>query len=343
MPQLGTDRVWELAQGTIRDALISSDDSRFAYILNPTVGSAQVAVLDPSSGTHTPVLTNETAPWRIAYGRKRELYVLTFPLPDFAPARVKCVNADSATPNTVTATRDIGTSWCTAIAFDDATDKVLVLNPTTRRIYTLSAGLPGGEPLNGPAIPGSVPLHATQGTMAVNPVDGKIWFASPSATKLFNVIVETVSEINIPGVTTITGIDFDDMGHLYVTADGAVKEFEQTGPNQWQQVANPYLTNFTSSQRVVLSRSRTNYDPGLHLPSIWTNIHPDELAAFAPGVSLLDCLADINDDRAVNIDDLLAVVNNWGAPRPNVANIDQSDFVNIDDLLAVINAWGLCP
>jgi hypothetical protein len=60
-------------------------------------------------------------------------------------------------------------------------------------------------------------------------------------------------------------------------------------------------------------------------------------------VSLVDCLADIDNNRVVNIDDLLLVVNNWGAPRPNVVNIDESNFVDIDDLLAVINAWGLCP
>lgn len=53
------------------------------------------------------------------------------------------------------------------------------------------------------------------------------------------------------------------------------------------------------------------------------------------------CPADITGNNAVDIDDLLAVINEWGnAGGP--ADINQSGAVDIDDLLAVINAWGPC-
>ena len=66
------------------------------------------------------------------------------------------------------------------------------------------------------------------------------------------------------------------------------------------------------------------------------------------------CLPDIapaGGDGAVNVDDLLAVINAWGAcadPDDCPADIAPAgppvgdDQVNVDDLLAVINAWGAC-
>jgi hypothetical protein len=51
-------------------------------------------------------------------------------------------------------------------------------------------------------------------------------------------------------------------------------------------------------------------------------------------------------DGQVNIDDLLTVINAWGACDdpcpPCAADLDGNCNVNIDDLLAVINAWGAC-
>jgi hypothetical protein len=54
------------------------------------------------------------------------------------------------------------------------------------------------------------------------------------------------------------------------------------------------------------------------------------------------CMADVTDDWTVNIDDLLAVINNWGQMGSNAADVTGNGVVGIDDLLAVINAWGAC-
>ena len=40
---------------------------------------------------------------------------------------------------------------------------------------------------------------------------------------------------------------------------------------------------------------------------------------------------------------LLLVIANWGAAGANPADITGDAMVNVDDLLAVINAWGACP
>jgi hypothetical protein len=48
----------------------------------------------------------------------------------------------------------------------------------------------------------------------------------------------------------------------------------------------------------------------------------------------------------VDMDDLLYIINNWGATGPPGTvppDITGDGVVNIDDLLAVINGWGACP
>jgi len=62
-------------------------------------------------------------------------------------------------------------------------------------------------------------------------------------------------------------------------------------------------------------------------------------AVAAPG----DCPADITGDDNVNVDDLLAVINNYGTGRcGHPSDIVRYGTINVDDLLAVINAWGPC-
>jgi hypothetical protein len=64
--------------------------------------------------------------------------------------------------------------------------------------------------------------------------------------------------------------------------------------------------------------------------------------AFTP-----QCPGDVNLSAAVDVDDLLDVINSWGA-CPNFcidecpADLDETCIVDVDDLLTVINAWGIC-
>jgi hypothetical protein len=65
------------------------------------------------------------------------------------------------------------------------------------------------------------------------------------------------------------------------------------------------------------------------------------------------CPADITPpggNGAVNVDDLLAVINNWGnCPAPptscfgDIEPTGGNGVINVDDLLGVVNAWGGCP
>ncbi len=56
------------------------------------------------------------------------------------------------------------------------------------------------------------------------------------------------------------------------------------------------------------------------------------------------CLGDTDGNGAVDVDDLVAVILDWGTDGvANGTDIDGSGLVDVDDLVAVILAWGQCP
>ena len=55
-----------------------------------------------------------------------------------------------------------------------------------------------------------------------------------------------------------------------------------------------------------------------------------------------ECLSDINEDGAVTIDDLLAVIGYWGSSVP-AGDLNFDGTVDIEDLLIIFDNWGACP
>jgi hypothetical protein len=62
------------------------------------------------------------------------------------------------------------------------------------------------------------------------------------------------------------------------------------------------------------------------------------------------CPGNLNCDLAIDVDDLLILINSWGEcgtpPTLCAADIappDGNGLVDVDDLLTVINRWGPCP
>jgi len=55
------------------------------------------------------------------------------------------------------------------------------------------------------------------------------------------------------------------------------------------------------------------------------------------------CAADFNHDGTVNVNDLLAVIADWGAAACNPTDLNGDGAVNVSDLLQVIGSWGSCP
>jgi uncharacterized membrane protein len=55
------------------------------------------------------------------------------------------------------------------------------------------------------------------------------------------------------------------------------------------------------------------------------------------------CPEDIDGNSKVDVDDLFALLNAWGACGDCPEDINDDGIVNVDDLFAVLNAWGPCP
>ena len=67
----------------------------------------------------------------------------------------------------------------------------------------------------------------------------------------------------------------------------------------------------------------------------------DELRFGNSWASVLPKAGDVNADGITNVEDLLAVINAWGAcPAPCNADLNGDGSVNVNDLLTVINNWG---
>ena len=69
-------------------------------------------------------------------------------------------------------------------------------------------------------------------------------------------------------------------------------------------------------------------------------------AQFEPNVYCEDgtcgsCDGDTNGDGFVDVEDLLAVIGQWGTESPE-CDFDGNGIVNVNDLLAVVGAWGEC-
>ncbi|MHC4991199.1 MAG: peptidase associated/transthyretin-like domain-containing protein, partial [Planctomycetota bacterium] len=62
--------------------------------------------------------------------------------------------------------------------------------------------------------------------------------------------------------------------------------------------------------------------------------------AFAQG-GIDECAADVTGDNVVDVDDLVAVILDWGCMGPDcLADVNGDEVVNVDDLVEVILEWG---
>lgn len=71
-----------------------------------------------------------------------------------------------------------------------------------------------------------------------------------------------------------------------------------------------------------------------------------EIVSWCGPIGYLPCPADLTGDAHVTMDDLLLIVQDWGAcapPTDCLADLDQDGTVGVPDLLIGIYAWGSCP
>jgi len=141
------------------------------------------------------------------------------------------------------------------------------------------------------------------------------------------------------GIDQTWGTDDDDYGDLRVAmtspcidagnslAIPASVVFDLVGAARTVDVASIPDTGVPNPRATVIDMGAREFVP----PSC-----PADISPVGPPVG----------NGLVNVDDLLAVINNWGdagLPGLTPGDVDFNGVVNVDDVLTVINAWGVCP
>ena len=118
------------------------------------------------------------------------------------------------------------------------------------------------------------------------------------------------------------------------------ESFVNGNPNTVDTVENVFVTNpVAGTWTVQIYGDAIVQDARLESPGV-----DADYALVVAGITPVQaCAGDVNNDDQVNVTDLLAVINAWGACAGCPADINDDGLVNVADLLAVINAWGPCP
>jgi len=307
----------------------------FALLGGTEVSAPMIAHISPVGGDVTPLVGTDA--FRLVLGDMSELFSI-----DQSPPTLRKHDlvgnelASAALPGVPS-----------AIAYDDASDRVYVFVPST--------GGPGGQVLSFPrnfaaagggptthAIPSALSLGSAA-RMAINPIDNRLWIASESQDVAFGFMIPTsagplVHVESVSGFSKLTSIEFDDSGRLYAVNDGSAKLFQRDSAGAWQSVGAGALEGQEIGSVLRISRSRSNYDPAEQESVLWDDIPSDELEDL--GETFPDCLGDLNGDGVVDGADLGVLLGGWG--QPGVADLNADGTVDGADLGALLGAWGPC-
>jgi len=295
----------------------------------------------------------------LSFGRKRELYALS-------NEKLVCINPDLLPEegNDPVVATVFPPGPCTGLAYDDARDEVVLLCPSQRKIFRYQHRLPVGAGPHIQCIPEHVEM-AGDGSVHVNPVDGKVWFITQGSSAIYHVPDDPqcdpeVEMISFGEIDNPTSITFDDTGDMRVVCEDGIKRLRLNPRlNRWEIIPCIYFAGFTPGPKFYVTRSMTNYDPLEHDGPQWNHVDPSEEQGL-PGTTLeVDCLADLVSnatllpppDGIVNGADLAYLIGEWGANADSPADIVTSAFIEppgdgiVDgaDLAFLIGAWGECP
>lgn len=147
-----------------------------------------------------------------------------------------------------------------------------------------------------------------------------------------------------PGDTLRTEVSNDD-GANWVAVNNYTGQPQPlpgstvTTPNAWvvqSFVVSDYVTP-TSTVRVRFTIN--DVAPAGIVEGGIDDFHVDQFSCDGGA----PCAPDITGNGSVDVDDLLAVINTWGACPGCPSDITGNGVVDVDDLLGVINGWGSCP
>lgn len=345
-----------IGMSTANDIVISQATSQAFALGTSAAGGPLLKMVDTNTGE-----TVDIAPIpggkKLVLGRKGGLYVLT-------DEAVYCLSTNPDDFDDPVTAQVFPPGPCTAMEYDDGRDELILLCPSQHKIFRYPANLPAGAGPQVTCIPENIIL-AGDGSVHVNPVDGKEWFITDGTSSIYHVPFDPTCEpdvqmISFGEIARPRSISFDDNGHMYVACDAGLKELMfNTKLDRWELLANGYFEDFTPGPRFEVTRSRTNFDPAIHTPEQWYNVDPAEEQDLDTTDVQVDCLADIVDsdtfappgDGKVDGADLAYLLGQWGPQAISEADfVTSATFIPPDDgivdgadLAYLLGAWGDCP
>ncbi len=234
-----------------------------------------------------------------------------------------------------------------AIAVDDASDMVFLLGDGSVLI-AIPDNLQGGFhniPLSGPAPTGDLDL-------CVSPVDRSLWISSTGLDTLQQHVLDTqtgryLPAVQISGVVDPKSVQVDDMGDVFFSSNGLLQHWEpaQRGAAGagYQPAPNSIWAGMPAGDRLVMSRSRDNFDPATMSGPAFFNVQPEAEAGI--GEQVADCQGDINFNGLINFEDLNLVVSNFNTNEAWLdGDADGDGDVDFGDLNFVLSNFNTaCP
>ncbi len=256
-----------------------------------------------------------------------------------------CINADNPGGDYVEASMTVDPD-IKAMAFDDSTDEVVMLEPRARQLHRYRHDLPAGVPPIIQAIPTNVPV-SPNGGIDVRPGDGSVLIATQASTvaALLLPAVQAgddefdVEFISIPfNDQPLTGGSFTDMGVLLVAGGIGYEMMKDPDTQRWVPVEDSPFTGLAMEGPAFSARSRTDVDRATEFDPENADTLPDD---FSGNTAVIACPADVNGDGLVNFADLNAVLTSFGQTGVGLpGDTDGSGVVDFTDLNNVLNSIG---
>jgi hypothetical protein len=167
-------------------------------------------------------------------------------------------------------------------------------------------------------------------------------FSASSANMAFNSAGQIVFNSNLIGPGVTPGIN--DRGIFGWAPDTGLVLIARNGPNVIAELLEV-------AQLVLIGGTGITGENGSHIltDNGWLTFRMQDVKGFQAIIRTRPfdlCPADITGNEIIDVDDLLAIINAWGAcidPENCPADLTGNDIVDVDDLLLVINGWGACP
>jgi hypothetical protein len=208
------------------------------------------------------------------------------------------------------------------MVYNDQSDEIILLFAQSRRLLTVSRDL---TTMRDQALPAEVKVAGAV-LMANTSLGRSVWVGSTQSPTFYELSPmadgsdrwQTRQTVTLPAVQKPTSLQAGESGSLVVVENGQVREFAYNArTRRWEDAPRSYLAGMKAGPRLVLARSRNNFDAKWMSGPGWTNYEPT-LEDDAGGIP--DCPADLsgsNDPRDPA----------WGMPDGVVDAADSTYFL----------------